>query len=195
MSSTSVSLSKLEFHPVTPDRWQDLEKLFGERGACGGCWCMYWRLKRAEFDQKRGQGAKRALKKIVNAGQAPGILAYAEGEPIGWCSVAPREDFPVLDRSRILKPVDEQPVWSVVCFFVARPFRRKGVTVKLLTAAVEYARQHGAKIVEGYPVEPKKDAIADISAYTGLASAFRQAGFVETLRRSETRPIMRYVIE
>jgi GNAT superfamily N-acetyltransferase len=156
---------------------------------------MYWRLKRAEFDQKRGQGTKRALKKIVNAGQAPGILAYAEGEPIGWCSVAPREAFPVLDRSRILKPVDDQPVWSVVCFFVARPFRRKGVTVKLLTAAVGFAQQHGAKIVEGYPVEPKKDAIADISAYTGLESAFRQAGFVEVLRRSETRPIMRYVIE
>jgi GNAT superfamily N-acetyltransferase len=156
---------------------------------------MYWRLKRAEFDQKRGQGTKRALKKIVNAGQAPGILAYAEGEPIGWCSVAPREALPVLDRSRILKRVDDQPVWSVVCFFVARPFRRKGVTVKLLTAAVEYAQQHGAKIVEGYPVEPKKDAIADISAYTGLVSAFRQAGFVPVLRRSETRPIMRYLIE
>jgi GNAT superfamily N-acetyltransferase len=156
---------------------------------------MYWRLKRAEFDQKRGQGTKRALKKIVKAGQAPGILAYAEGEPIGWCSVAPRETFPVLDRSRILRPVDNQPVWSVVCFFVARPFRRKGVTVKLLTAAVEFAQQHGAQIVEGYPVEPRKDTIADILAYTGLASAFRQAGFVEALRRSETRPIMRYLIE
>ena len=156
---------------------------------------MYWRLTRAEFDRKRGQGTKRALKKIVNAGQAPGILAYAEGEPIGWCSVAPREAFPVLERSRILKRVDDQPVWSVVCFFVARPFRRKGVTVKLLAAAVEYAQQHGAKIVEGYPVEPKKEAVADASAYTGLVSAFRQAGFVPVLRRSETRPIMRYLIE
>jgi len=156
---------------------------------------MYWRLTRAEFDRKRGQGTKRALKKIVRAGQVPGILAYAEGEPVGWCSVAPREDFPVLERSRILKRVDDQPVWSVVCFFIARPFRRKGVTVKLLTAAVEYARQHSAKIVEGYPVEPKKGAVADTSAYTGLVSAFRQAGFVPVLRRSETRPIMRYAIE
>ena len=156
---------------------------------------MYWRLKRSEFDRKRGQGTKRALKKIVNAGQAPGILAYADGEPVGWCSVAPREAFPVLERSRILKRVDDQPVWSVVCFFVARPFRRKGVTVKLLAAAVEYAQQHGAKIVEGYPVEPKKEAVADTFAYTGLVSAFRQAGFVQVLRRSETRPIMRYLIE
>jgi len=155
---------------------------------------MYWRLTRAEFDQKRGQGTKRALKKIVNAGQVPGILAYAEDEPIGWCSVAPREDFAVLDRSRLLKRVDDQPVWSVVCFFIARPFRRKGVTVKLLTAAVEYARQHGAKIVEGYPVEPKQDTITDTSAYTGLVSAFRQAGFVPVLRRSETHLIMRYMI-
>ena len=156
---------------------------------------MWWRLKRSEFDQKKGAGTKRALKKLIATGQVPGLLAYAEGEPVGWCSVAPRHDFSALERSRILKPVDDQPVWSVVCFFVARPFRRKGVTQQLLTAAIEYARDKGAKIIEGYPVEPKTGSVPDVFVFTGLASAFRKAGFVQVARRSETRPIMRYTIQ
>lgn len=183
--------SSLEIHPLTPERWSDVEKLFGERGACGGCWCMWWRLTRSQFTKQKGAGNKKALRKIVAAGRVPGLLAYAGSQPIAWCSMAPREDFPVLERSRILKRVDNAPVWSVVCFFVARPFRRKGVTVKLLRAAVEYARARGARIVEGYPVEPRKGAMPDVFAYTGTASAFRKAGFTEVLRRSQSRPIMR----
>ena len=201
LSKTTLS-PILEFHPVTVKRWKDLVSLFGERGACGGCWCMWWRLSRSQFNKQKGEGNRKALKKIVDSGEIPGILAYADGEPIGWCSVAPRERFSTLERSRILKRVvenpaeggDEKPVWSVVCFFVAKPFRRKGVTVKLLKAAVEYAKKRGAKIVEGYPIEPKKGKMPDVFANTGLASAFRQAGFVEVLRRSETRPIMRYLV-
>ena len=155
---------------------------------------MYWRMKRSDFDAKRGQGTKRALKKLVTQERVPGLLAYVEDEPIGWCSVAPREEFPVLERSRILKRVDREPVWSVVCFFVARPHRRKGITVELLKAAAEYAGRCGAKIIEGYPVESKKDDIAPVFIYTGIASAFRRAGFQEVARRSETRPIMRYYL-
>ncbi len=185
---------KLDFHPVTPDRWSDLETLFGPRGATGGCWCMYWRLKRSEFEQMKGEGNRQAMKSIVDSGEIPGLLAYHDGQPVGWISVAPRPAFSALERSRILKPVDERPVWSVVCFFVKKSFRRKGVTVELLQAAVEYARRHGAQIVEGYPVEPRQGQSPDPFVYTGLASAFLQAGFEEVLRRSETRPIMRRVI-
>jgi GNAT superfamily N-acetyltransferase len=195
MSSESITLSNLKFYPVTPRRWKDLESLFGERGACGGCWCMWWRMTRSEFNKQKGSGNKKALKKIIDSGEIPGILAYANGQPVGWCSVAPREKFSTLERSRILQKVDEKPVWSVVCFFIAKTLRRKGVTIALLKAAIEYAKRHGAKIVEGYPVEPKKGKTPDVFAYTGLASAFRQAGFVEVLRRSETRPIMRYFVE
>ena len=108
--------------------------------------------------------------------------------------MAPRQAFPALERSRILKRVDDQPVWSVVCFFIAKTYRRQGLTVSLLRAAVKYARQQGARIVEGYPEDPKKANIPPPFAFTGLASAFLQAGFVEVLRRSETRPIMRYYI-
>ena len=155
---------------------------------------MWWKLTRAQFEKQKGAGTKKALKRIVELGETPGILAYANGQPVGWCAVAPREVYPALERSRILKRVDDKPVWSVVCFFVARPFRRRGLTVKLLRAAVEHAIQHGAQIVEGYPVEPEKTPAPDVFVYTGLASAFRQAGFVEVLRRSQTRPVMRYFV-
>jgi len=194
MSSKPLKKSDLDVHPLTPERWADLEALFGERGACGGCWCMWWRLKRSDFERQKGEGNKRAFKRIVSNGETPGILAYADGQPVGWCAVAPREAYPVLARSRTLKPVDEEPVWSVVCFFVAKPFRRKGVTMRLLRAAIEFVREQGGKIVEGYPVEPRKGQMPEAFAWTGLVSAFRQVGFVEVLRRSETRPIMRYTV-
>jgi GNAT superfamily N-acetyltransferase len=194
MSSKQVDVSNLEFHPLTPERWTDLEKLFGERGACGGCWCMWWKLKRSEFMRQRGEANRKALKKIVDSGEIPGIIAYANSQPVGWCAVAPRQAYPALERSRILKRVDDKPVWSVVCFFVAKPFRGKGLSVKLLKAAIKHVRKNGGKIIEGYPVEPKKARMPDPFAYTGLVSAFRKAGFVEVLRRSESRPIMRYNI-
>ena len=146
-------------------------------------------MPRAQFQRQAGEKNKEALKAIVDSGEAPGLLAYAEDDPIAWCSVAPREHFAGLERSRSLKRVDDAPVWSVVCFFVAKPFRSRGVMVPLLTAAVEYARARGAKIVEVYPVEPTERLTGD-RGYTGVVSAFRKAGFVEVLRRG-TRPIMR----
>jgi GNAT superfamily N-acetyltransferase len=182
------------FHPLTPERWSDFEKLFGPRGACGGCWCMYWRVSRAQYEEQSGELNRRNIKALVDSGNIPGILAYSGDEPVGWCSIAPREEFPTLGRSRILKPVDELPVWSVVCFFVTRNQRRKGLTVQLLKAAVDFARSKGARIIEGYPVEPKNGKSPDVFVYTGLSSAFTQAGFTEVLRRSETRPIMRYYL-
>ena len=190
-----VDVSDLKFYPLISERWADFEKLFGEHGACGGCWCMWWRLKRSEFERQKGEGNRRAMKRIVDSGEIPGILAYAKDQPMAWCSVAPKEAYPTLERSRTLKRVDDKPVWSIVCFFVAKPFRGKGVAGKLLSAAIGYVEKQGGKIVEGYPVEPKKGRIPDAFAYTGLASAFRKAGFVEVVRRSETRPIMTYTIK
>jgi GNAT superfamily N-acetyltransferase len=193
MSPTPRAPLEVDCHPLSADRWHDLEMLFGPRGACGGCWCMYWRLPRAQFTAQKGEGTKQAFQHVVESGEIAGLLAYVKGQPVGWCAIAPRESYPVLARSRILKRVDEAPVWSVVCFFVSKGFRGKGMTTALLRAAVDYARQQGARIIEGYPIEPKKPRMPAAFAWTGLASAFRQAGFVEVLRRSETRPIMRYV--
>jgi hypothetical protein len=152
---------------------------------------MYWRLSHSQYEDQHGEINRRNMKALVDSGSIPGILAFSSDEPVGWCSIAPREEFSTLARSRVLKPVDDQPVWSVVCFFVARSQRRMGLTVKLLQASVVYARTNGASIVEGYPVEPKSGTVPDVFVYTGLYSAFVQAGFTEVLRRSETRPIMR----
>ena len=185
----------LEFQPVTPARWKDLEQLFGPRGAIGGCWCMWWRLKRKDFEAQQGEGNQSAMREIVESGKIPGILAFSKGNPVAWCSVAPREDFPVLDRSPVLKRVDDQPVWSVVCFFIAKEFRYQKISSKMLTAAVAYAVQNGASIIEGYPITPKKDQAPDIYIFTGLESTFLKAGFVEVARRSKSRPIMRYSVK
>jgi GNAT superfamily N-acetyltransferase len=142
-------LTDLEFHPVTPGRWVDFERLFGPRGACAGCWCMYWKLPRKEFISGQGEGNRLAQKAIITAGRIPGLLAYVDGVPAGWCAVEPRQNYPVLERSRILSPVDETTVWSVTCFFVTKEYRRQELTVEILRAAVEYVAAQGGKVVEG----------------------------------------------
>jgi GNAT superfamily N-acetyltransferase len=183
-----------KFQPLTRKRWPDFEELFGPHGATGGCWCMWWRLTNKEFDAQKGERNRRAMKAIVDSDRVPGILAYHEGHAVGWCSVAPREEFPRLERSRLLKPVDDQRVWSVVCFFVAKEYRRRGVAKRLLKAAVEYVRGHGGSILEGYAVEPKEGKMPDLFAYHGPASLYKDVGFKEVTRRSEIRPIMRFLI-
>ena len=194
MKTKQANSIKLEFHPVTKKRWPDFETLFGAKGACGGCWCMLWRLTRKEFEQQKGEANRQAMKNIVDSGEIPGLLAYSEKQPVAWCSVAPRKSFPALERSRVLKKVDDKPVWSISCFFIHKDFRKQGLSVRILEAAVDYVKKQGGKIVEGYPVEPKKGKTADVFAWTGLASFFKKAGFVECERRSETRPIMRFYV-
>jgi len=152
---------------------------------------MWWRLKRSAYSRNRGAANQKAFQKIVDSGQPPGLLAYDGGRPVGWCAVAPREDFPVIERSRTLARIDDQPVWCVPCLFVARAGRGQGVSVELLKAAIRYARRQGARILEGYPVEPRKARLPDAFAWTGLVTGFRRAGFTEALRRSPGRPIMR----
>jgi GNAT superfamily N-acetyltransferase len=183
---------RLDCHPLSPDRWDDFETLFGDNGACGGCWCTTWRQSRSDFNRRKGEGNRRFFLKVVEAGEPPGILGYIDGEPVGWCAFAPRENYPSLERSRILQPVDDTPVWSVSCFFIRKDHRRKGLTVKLLKAAIKHMKGRGAKVIEGYPVEPKLNEMPPVFAWTGLAAAFLSAGFREVARRSETRPIMRY---
>jgi GNAT superfamily N-acetyltransferase len=184
----------LDFHPLTSERWPDLETLFGPHGACGGCWCMWWRLARKAFDQQKGEGNRQALKALVDAGQTPGILGYVEGQAVAWCSLGPREVYASLERSRVLKRVDDQAVWSMVCFYIAKAFRGQGIMLPMIRAGIAYAQSQGATILEAYPTEPAK-ALPAAFAYMGLASTFRRAGFVEVARRSPTHPVMRYLIE
>jgi GNAT superfamily N-acetyltransferase len=186
--------SELSFHPLTPKLWTDLEELFGPRGACAGCWCMYWKLRGKAYEEARGYETRQMHKSIVDSGVNTGLLAYLHGEIVGWAAVEPRRAYEKLSYSRALKPVDDQAVWSVTCFFVAREFRRQGITVELLKAAVEHVRRQGGRIVEGYPVDSQKDIPAPF-VFTGTASAFEQAGFTEVARRTPTRPIFRFTIE
>lgn len=155
---------------------------------------MYWRLNRREFQAGKGAGNRRALKALVSGKRAPGLIGYVAGLPVAWCAVAPRQDYPRLAHSRILRAADEQPVWSIGCLFIARPYRNTGLSVKMIEAAVEFVRKRRGTVVEAYPVEPGEERIPDAFAWTGIASAFRRAGFVECTRRSATRPVMRNVI-
>jgi GNAT superfamily N-acetyltransferase len=186
--------TELSFKPLKRNLWTDFEELFGPKGACGGCWCMFWKLRGKAYDEARGYETRQMHKSIVDSGVATGLLAYLHGDVVGWVAVEPREAYPKLAHSRALQRVDDQPVWSVTCFYVAKNARRKGVTVELLKAAVEHVRKQGGRIVEGYPVDVRKDTPAPF-IYTGTASAFRQAGFTEVARRTPTRPIFRYIIE
>ena len=184
----------LSFKPLKRNLWTDLEELFGPRGACGGCWCMFWKLRGRAFEEAKGYETRQMHKSIVDSGVVTGLLAYLHGEVVGWVAVEPRSSYPKLTHSRILKPVDDLPVWSVTCFYVAKGFRKMGITVGLLKAAVEHVRIHDGKIVEGYPVETMGDLPAPF-VYTGTASAYKQAGFQEVARRAPTRPIFRYILE
>jgi len=156
---------------------------------------MAWRLRRKDWEAGKGADNRRAFKRIVESGEKPGILAYQGRDPVAWCAVAPRDAYPVLARSRVLKPIDEQPVWSVSCLFVLKPYRRQGLSVGLLQEAATFAARQGARIVEGYPVQPTMEKTPDPFIWTGTPSAFLRAGFTEVLRRSKTRPIMRYYID
>jgi GNAT superfamily N-acetyltransferase len=184
----------LRIFPLTPDRWHDLETLFGAHGAFGGCWCMWFRQSNKEWEATDGEERRAALQSLVDSQIVPGLLAYDGPKPVGWISLGPRPDFKRLLRSRAARPLDDKPVWSVVCFFVDKAYRRQGVTVSLLQAGIEFARQHGAGIVEGYPVDPGENK-PDPWVYIGLAAAFKKAGFEEAGRRLENRPIMRYYLE
>lgn len=191
--SASIKENEFTFKPATPNRWADLESLFSEHGVQNGCWCMYWRISRKECQRNYGEGNKQLLKQIVESGKVPGILAYHAGKPVGWCSIAPRETYPVVLRSPTLKPVDDLPVWSIVCFFVSKPWRKSGLTHFLIRAAIEYARSKGALIIEAYPIDIHAKHI-EYERYSGLTTTYEKEGFKEHLRRSDRKPVMRYYV-
>lgn len=176
---------------VRPATWDAFEVVMGEKGGCGGCWCMLWRQTSKQMEARMGEKNRLAMKAVFKSGEVPGLIAYEDEKPVGWVQLAPREKFPRLETSRILKPVDDQNVWSVSCFFVDKAYRKRGVSLALLDAACDFAAAAGARIIEGYPVEPKKKPYPPVYAWVGFADTFLRAGFAEVQRRSETRPIMR----
>ena len=185
----------MDFHPVTQERLPDLARYSLAHGKFRYCSCMRWRMTSGEFQRSTKDARVASLEEFVRQSNPVGVLAYAEGEPVGWCSIAPRETYGALERYRALPRLDDAPVWSVVCFFVDSRFRGQGLTLGLLRAAVDYARAQGAPIVEGYPVAPG----APSYTYMGSPAVFLQAGFRDVTPAgqdaSPSRRVMRYYIE
>ncbi len=188
---TRSSMAGFKTYPLTPQRWRDFESLFGAHGAYGGCWCMWWRSTRREFEARKGAGNRRAMQAIVDSGAVPGLLGYLGNKPVGWCAVAPREEFSSLERSPVLKRLDDLPVWSIVCFFIAQGFRGQGIAEAMIGAALDYVQRRGGAMVEAYPTPPKPTPLAPVSSFMGLPAMFARAGFVECARPSRSKWIMR----
>lgn len=183
----------LTVEPLSRKNWKEFERLFGSRGACGNCWCMYYRLPKQEFDRgKEKQGNKLAMKKLVWEGKAAGLLGFYQGQAIAWCAFAPRQDFIKLEKSRVHKRIDDRPVWSVPCFFIAKEFRKQGVSVELLLALIRYAKKKKIKIIEAYPAMPTKGKLPDAFAWIGLYRSFTRAGFEIVDHTSKNRPMVRF---
>jgi GNAT superfamily N-acetyltransferase len=171
--------SSVEIVPLSPDRWDDVAALFGEGGDPKTCWCMYWRLRSKDWSFANSAETREGFRRLVDEGRdpAPGLLAYQDGRAVGWVSVAPREDYRRLVHSRVRPPIDDLPVWSIVCFVVSKSVRGRGLTTLLLDAASGYARDHGAPALEAYPVDPGDGRVPPALGYTGLLSTFEAAGF------------------
>jgi GNAT superfamily N-acetyltransferase len=178
----------LVIHPLTPDRWLALEDLFGEKGACNGCWCMYWRIG-ASYRKRPRDDNKKDFREIVESGPPPGLLAFDGDLAVGWCQVTPRDSLAWLNRAWRLKRVDEVPVWSLSCFYVRKGYRKRGITSALIAEAVNLARQAGAPALEAYPLDAD---LTPSTSSTGYASTFARAGFKVVARHVPPRPIMRY---
>src|SRR5260221_3845251 len=179
---------KLKILPLTPILLPALEDLFGEKGACNGCWCMYWRIGNA-YRKKPRETNKAAFHEVVKRGPHPGLLAFDGDMAVGWCQLTPRDAVPWLDRAWRLKRVDDIPVWSLSCFYVRKGYRRQGVTSALIAAAVEAAKRAQAPALEAYPIDADQTPSA---SGTGYASTFARAGFKTVARRTPPRPIMRH---
>ena len=182
-----------EVRPLTNQTWADLEELFSLPGGSivRGCWCVYYRkVGSVGVSQAYGPSHKQELQALVRSGGVPGLIGYADGSPVGWISLGPREDYRKLERSRIMKAVDDTPVWSIVCTYVAKVHRGKGYQHRLLAGAIDYARQQGVRMLEAYPVD-KPDRSHDDFMFFGSRSLYERAGFREIVRRSPTRLVMR----
>jgi GNAT superfamily N-acetyltransferase len=193
----------LEIHPLTPKRLPDLAALFGQGGDPKWCWCAYYRMRGMNWSNATPAGNRRVLEQAVRTdareGRAPGLVAYRDGEAVGWVSLAPREEFERLEHSTSLARLDAKPVWSIVCFVVGRKARGQGVATSLLAAAVDYARDHGATLLEAYPVDTAGGRVPAANAFHGTLSMFEGAGFKVAAQRqargsSVVRPIVRRAI-
>ena len=190
-SYSCIQLMTLSFKPLIADNFNDLIILFGEKGACGGCWCMWWRLKNKDYEQSKGIRNKELLENLISNSKPLGIIAYEKNNPIGWCSISPRKSLKRLETSKLFKPIDNLDVWSITCLYVDKKIRNTGLSVRLINQASEFAFKKGATCIEAYPIHSNKNKTPDLFAYVGFKTAYLNAGFEPIKQCSKTRLIMR----
>lgn len=188
-------LGHVEFQTLTEANWRQFEMLMGEKGGCGGCWCMSFRLPSKEFAQNKYNGNKQHMHALVKAEKPTGLLATVDKQTVGWIAFAPREDYCRIEKSRAFPRVDEQPVWSITCFFIGREWRNKGLSVKLIEGVIHYAKTHGIRTLEAYPAIPYSPRTPAPFLWVGTLSAFLKNGFYVVRRNGKSRAMVRFDIE
>lgn len=179
------------FKPLTKETWPNLQILFGDKGACGGCWCMYWRLAHKEYENGKGNTNKSRFFDLIEKELPLGVLAFYDDEPVGWCSISPKSELVRLKNSRLFKTIETIPAWSITCLYIHKKHRNKGMSSELIAAATEYALENGATTVEAYPIIPKAKRTPPAFAWVGFANSFIKSGFKEVIQASENRLIVR----
>lgn len=186
MSSYNITLK-----PLKPANWEQFETLMGDKGGCGGCWCMVFRLSTKEFKANKFEGNKDMMRDLVREGKPVGLLATLNKVPVGWIALAPREDYTRIENSRSFKRIDDRQVWSVTCFFIKKEYRRQGLSRQLIAAAVAYARKQKIKILEAYPAIPYDDKVPAPFLWVGVLSAFIDNGFSVVRQNGKSRAMVR----
>lgn len=185
--------NQLTFEPLSKRNWDKFVQLFGSRGACSNCWCMSFRRNKSDFmEGKLNEGNKNQMKKLVWENKPTGILGFYNEQAIAWCAFAPREVYVKIENSRVHKRIDDKPVWSIPCFFIDKNFRRKGVSVAMLKAIINYAKEKKIPVIEAYPTIPTQEKLPDTFAWIGLYKSFEKAGFEIADHTSKSRPMVRY---
>ena len=181
----------LEFAPLTSANWKQYEILMGEKGGCGNCWCMYFRLPYKEFQGNKPDGNKKLMRQLVNKGKPQGLIASTNKEPIGWIAMAPREDYMKLENARVFKRIDDKPVWSITCFFLKKQFRHMGLSQQLIKGAVDFAKRKKIKTLEAYPAIPYDEKVPHAFLWVGVLSSFIKNGFKIVKQQSKSRAMVR----
>jgi len=183
--------SKLRFDQLSAGNWKQFETLMGEKGGCGNCWCMYFRLPYKTFQENKPAGNKKMMKQLVNKGMPQGLIASMDKQPVGWIAIAPREDYLNLENSRVFKPIDDKLVWSITCFFIKKEFRHQGLSQQLIKGAVDFAKKKKIKTLEAYPAIPYAEKVPHPFLWVGVLSTFIKNGFTIVRQTSKSRAMVR----
>lgn len=186
-----TDLAKLSFQELTSRNWKQYEELMGEKGGCGNCWCMYFRIPTKEFQENKPNGNKKLMKQLVKKNKPVGLIAFLSKQPVGWLALAPREDYMKIENSRVFKRIDDKPVWSISCFFIKKEYRHKGLSGQLIKGVVEFAKKKKIKVLEAYPAIPYAEKVPHPFLWVGVLSSFLKNGFTIVKQNSKSRAMVR----